>query len=236
VLPLRGPPSEPFQRQDDDALLPEQPIPGNANTSALPRLDTEPKAEADAPDSSHPASGEPGSASRPDTGGYRCTDLHEAGFRPDAERFYDPLHQSAIRAMVRHVLDEEAPIYADLLVQRIARAHGFARAASRIRETVLAAAGTTYPATTDDDRPLLWRPTQDRTGILPFRGPSPARDHGDIPIIELAGLATGYLDDGADREEAVRCMAQALDLRQLRAATRARLERAVDLAIDGSRL
>ncbi|MCX5569974.1 DUF3320 domain-containing protein [Kaistia nematophila] len=162
--------------------------------------------------------------------GYRQTDLREAGFEPDGERFYDPAHQSAIRAMVKHVISEEAPIYADLLVHRIARAHGFSRAASRIRETVLAAAGSAYPRTTDDARILLWRHDQDATAIFAFRGLAETRDHSDIPIIELASLAQLYLSEGADREEAVRRMAQELDLGRLRAATRERLERAVDQA------
>lgn len=134
----------------------------------------------------------------------------------------------------RRLIGEEAPIYADLLVQRIARAHGFSRAVSRIRETVLAAAGAAYPRTTDDERILLWHEDQDATAIFAFRGRADARDHSDIPIVELAGLARLYLSEGADREEAVRRMAQELDLGRLRAATRERLERAVDCAMNAT--
>ncbi len=68
---------------------------------------------------------------------YQLADLTAAGFTPDRAQFYETSYRPTLRKMVAHVIAVEGPIFADVLVQRIARAHGFARAAGRIQETVL---------------------------------------------------------------------------------------------------
>ena len=58
---------------------------------------------------------------------YKFADIRDAG-TPDRERFYDPTYRAELRKMVDYVIETEAPIYFDLLVERSSRAHGFQRA------------------------------------------------------------------------------------------------------------
>ncbi len=59
--------------------------------------------------------------------------------------------------MVDHIVETEGPIYFDVLVDRISRAHGFQRAAERIRGIVRAALGSDrVPITKEDDRVIVW--------------------------------------------------------------------------------
>ena len=55
---------------------------------------------------------------------------------PDRLRFYDLDYRPTLRQMVDHVVELEAPIYFDVLVDRISRAHGFQRAKDMIRGIV----------------------------------------------------------------------------------------------------
>lgn len=58
------------------------------------------------------------------------------------------------------------------------------------------------------------------------------REHGDIPLPELAGLAEILRGQGLDEREIVRGMQEHFRLGRLAASTRERFERALALAID----
>lgn len=157
-----------------------------------------------------------------------------AGFLTDASKFYDPAYRSQLRAMTSHILSIEAPIYEDLLFQRLARAHGFARAGGSIRETVQNAIGRIVQVADDDGRRLIWPLDTDTTAIVPFREClSGERTHGDIPLCELASLALRFSQDGGDRDETVRRMAQHFELGRFRRVTQERFERAYHRAVGG---
>lgn len=160
--------------------------------------------------------------------GYQIATPAESGFVPNPGLFYDPMHRKNIRAMVSYVIGIEGPIYDDLLVQRIARAHGFSRAAGRIRDVVLGALDKQHPRTVDDGRNLIWPKDADVAAPVRFRpAPTDMRDHNDIPLVELHSLGQAFLAEGADHEEAVRRMAAELGLGKLRERTRQRFERAL---------
>jgi very-short-patch-repair endonuclease len=162
---------------------------------------------------------------------YRLADLGAVGFDVEPERFYDALYRSQLRRMVADVIAIEGPIYEDLLIERIKRAHGFNRAGDRIREIVLAAVSSRIPRTKDGDRVVYWPEGADPAARAAFRrSPDGARDHADIPLPELASLATTFLGDGADREEVVRKMALYFKLGRLRESARARFEEAARIA------
>lgn len=163
---------------------------------------------------------------------YRITDLASAGFTPDADRFYEPLYRSQLRQMVTCAIAVEAPIYEDLLVSRIARAHGFSRAASRIREQVVACVSSSIPRSVEDERTLLWPPNLRPGAIIPFRSASlKMRDHTDIPLAELASLAASFQGDGVETEEVIRSMAAYFGLSRLREATRQRFAAAARITV-----
>jgi hypothetical protein len=60
---------------------------------------------------------------------YRLADLSD--FDADPGKFYDSIYRAKLRPMTARIIAIEGPTYEDVLIQRIARAHGFNRAASR---------------------------------------------------------------------------------------------------------
>ncbi|WP_127076741.1 DUF3320 domain-containing protein [Rhodomicrobium lacus] len=158
-----------------------------------------------------------------DGGGYRAADLAAAGFAPDRDGFYETWYRPTLRKMVAHVIEAEGPVFDDVLVRRIARAHGFDRAAGRIRETVLDVVERRFPRSTEEGRKIYWPENADKTQLPRFRaGSTELRDHTDIPLAELAALADRFLADGAKPEEAAFMMARHLGIGRLREAARER--------------
>ncbi len=156
---------------------------------------------------------------------YQLADLVAAGFTPDREQFYETSYRPTLRKMVAHVIAIEGPIFTDVLVQRIARAHGFARAAGRIQETVLDVVESKHPRTKEDERTIFWPEAVDTEALPPFRAaPLEVRDHSDIPLVELSALAQHFINQGAQPAEAAIMIGQTLGLGRLREATRARFE------------
>lgn len=70
-------------------------------------------------------------------GEYRITDFSSVNDRICADAFYSEAYDPVLTELISHVLVHEAPILDSLLVQRIARAHGFQRSGRLIRERVL---------------------------------------------------------------------------------------------------
>lgn len=60
---------------------------------------------------------------------------------PDRDRFYDVGYRGDLRTMVDHVVEIEGPIYFDILVDRVARAHGFQRSGENVQKAIGAALG-----------------------------------------------------------------------------------------------
>jgi hypothetical protein len=65
----------------------------------------------------------------------------EALFQPDRERFYEVDYRAHLRKMVEHLVKTEGPIYFDVLVERVARAHGFRRSGETVQKVIDAALG-----------------------------------------------------------------------------------------------
>jgi very-short-patch-repair endonuclease len=144
---------------------------------------------------------------------------------PDRLRFYDLDYRPTLRQMVDHVVEQEAPIYFDVLVDRISRAHGFQRAKDMIRGIIKAALASRYPITSEDDREIIWPLGADPTVLPPYRS-SDHREHGDVPLPELAALANQLRASGLDDEEVVRAMQEHFRLGRLALSTRTRFEAA----------
>jgi very-short-patch-repair endonuclease len=162
---------------------------------------------------------------------YSVANLSDCGLVLEADRFYDPLYRSTLRALVAHIIRIEGPIFEDVVIRRVARAHGFARTGDKIRAAVLKAVDSRFPRSEESDRPIYWPEASNPHGLSVFRRSLAAeRDHGDVPLTELASLARRYLDDGADHDETLRLMAQDFQLGKLRETTRIRLLSAIALA------
>ena len=110
-----------------------------------------------------------------------------------------------------------------------------ARDRDRLRENVLVGLGWRIRRVwstewwQDDERTLLWAKSDDPSAPVAYReAENGQRDHGDIPLVELASLARTYRAEGADDEDIIRRMAVALGLGKLREATRRRFTRCLE--------
>ena len=151
---------------------------------------------------------------------------------PDRDRFYDVTYRRDLRSMIDHVVEIEGPIYFDVLIDRIARVHGFQRSGENVQRIIGSALGLTrFPITKDGDRKVVWPKDTETASKTPFRG-SGGREHGDIPLCELAGLAQlMHSRQGLeDEEEIIRGMQEHFGLGRLASSTRERFEAAVTAA------
>lgn len=176
------------------------------------------------------AGGESFEVSRPELAYVRADPTSVAA--PDRERFYDVGYRGTLRSMVDHVVEIEGPIYLDVLVDRIARAHGFMRSGETVQKVVISSLGRDRFRTTDEGkRQIVWPQSAIAGNVVPYRG-SNGRDHGDIPLPELAGLAAKLRSQGLeDAEEVIRGMQEHFGLGRLAASTRERFEAAASVAV-----
>lgn len=150
---------------------------------------------------------------------------------PDRERFYDAGYRGTLRSMVDHVVDIEGPIYFDVIVDRIARAHGFMRSGETVQKIVASSLGhNRFPTTKDGERQIVWPQDAKTRDSAPYRGAG-GRDHSDIPLPELSGLAGMLRTTGLEEDEdIIRGMQEHFGLGRLAASTRERFEAAVAAA------
>lgn len=157
---------------------------------------------------------------------YREADLSIVA-HPDQSRFYDPAYRRTIAAMADHVIEQEGPIFKELVIARIRDVHGFQRARDQIRDIITRAIDERYNMTEEPDgRTVLWPQSLSPQEVAPWRGLG-GRSHGEVPLAELASLARLCDQPGLDEEGIVRAMQDYLKLGRLRGPTRDRLEEAV---------
>ncbi len=166
--------------------------------------------------------GEPTPASN---SGYRVTDL--STFKPDPDLFYEFAYRDTLRGMIEAVMVQEAPLKADILAQRIARAHGWLQTGRRIRERIdLHLRG--YDTTGESSGVFLWN-KDGVSDILPYRPPaneSSRRSISDIPLAELASVAIDN-PDLLDMPDPARDLARLIGVERLAATSRSRLDEAI---------
>ena len=147
-------------------------------------------------------------------------------------QFFERGYDTVLLEMIGHVVENEGPVLDDVLARRIARAHGWQKTGSRIQERVEGLAATAFQTTTEDVGKFYW-PTSKVPGI-PFAFRRPADDAGralnEICIPELVALAREVLARDLGADAAIVAMARDIGLQRLRAASRGRLEQAIELA------
>jgi very-short-patch-repair endonuclease len=161
---------------------------------------------------------------------YVTTDLSSNGLQPDGARFCDASYSPILREMVTSVITTEAPIYEDILVERIARAHGFQRSGSNIYQAVSRKIGREHAKTDEGGRTVIWANGVSANKPVPYRGGRADRSHLDVPIAELASLALPYVRLRMSEEEMVRKLAEFFDLGRVRESARSRFEAAIKMA------
>jgi very-short-patch-repair endonuclease len=157
--------------------------------------------------------------------GYRVTDL--SSFVANPELFYEFGYRDTLRGMIEAVVETESPLPADVLAQRIARAHGWLRTGGRIRERIdLHLRG--YDSTRESTGLFIWKKGQ-VVNVLPYRPSADEASRRAIADIPLAELASVVIDnpDLMDMPDPARDMARLLGLERLVATARARLDEAI---------
>jgi very-short-patch-repair endonuclease len=156
--------------------------------------------------------------------------------QPDRERFHDSIYTPTLTAMVALVVTTEGPILADLLVDRIARAHGLQRSGTQIRRRIMSLLPRSSQVDRKGDEVVVWPIGLEPGRPFPFRpDPTGGRGHESVPLEELASLAVPFLRLSLDAEGILRRMADEFGLERLRASARARFESALAIARNSSR-
>ncbi len=164
-------------------------------------------------------------------GSYEVADISVSGIRLDPERFYESSYSTELSRMIAHVIAVEGPIYDDLLVTRIARAHGFMRNGTNIVDRVMRIVERRFQTTREGDRQVIWPTTVRPVPILQVRwSNNNARDQTDIPLAELASIAVPLLNKQQNAEEIMAQMRDLFGLERLRESTRQRFDEAIRIA------
>ncbi|MGF6221970.1 DUF3320 domain-containing protein [Pseudomonas sp. YL-218 TE3947] len=160
---------------------------------------------------------------------YRESDPASSVQEIDPDAFFESSYSGVLSALIEHVISQEGPILDVNLARRIARAHGWVRTGSKIRERVSALAQSTHRMTIDDVGDFYWpshitdssnvvcRRPEDEAGIRPV---------DEICGDELASLARELRSKGKAGEALLHAMARELGLQKLTASSRLRLEKA----------
>lgn len=160
---------------------------------------------------------------------YRIAELDIAP--TDDDRIYEEAYKSDLECLVDLVLEVEAPIYKDILIERIARAHRKERVGRIIQETVSASISADHPITPEEGREVVFFKGFDPYRLVAFRpSSSDQRAHRDIPLIELAGLVWPLVAEGMSDPDILNHLARRFGLARVREQTRLRFESAIKIA------
>jgi hypothetical protein len=160
---------------------------------------------------------------------YRVVDFTKSGATLDAARFYDDSYRRTLSTLVDQVISVEGPVYFDVLVTRVARAHGFQRSGNNIQGAIMAAVDQRFPRTREDNRVVLWPVGATVATVVEYRSSS-NRPYTDVPLAELAGLAGAYLSLRMPDVDVLRRMGEHFQLGRLRETAKLRFEAAIALA------
>jgi very-short-patch-repair endonuclease len=155
---------------------------------------------------------------------YRVADLSSLAPMIQAEQFHSPAYSPVLRQIIEEVLRQEAPILDTLLVQRIARAHGFQRSGRLIRDRVLELAEQHHHVQQAGfDEAFVWHAEGDVMEWSTYRVPASTNDARAIEEIAAQELriAASIIDAGDLALE----VARLLGVKRLTGAARERIER-----------
>ncbi|MGD9839840.1 MAG: DUF3320 domain-containing protein [Afipia sp.] len=156
---------------------------------------------------------------------YSATDL--SAFKADPDLFFEYSYRSTLQAMVDAIVAHEAPLREDVLAQRIARAHGWLRTGTRIRDQISHHLRR-LECTQEAPGVFLWQPGT-VSSRFPFRQPQ-SEEHrralSDICLPELVDFVLSHRS-ALDEADPPLVYARLLQLERLAASSRERLEEAI---------
>ena len=122
------------------------------------------------------------------TNEYRQTRFADLAATIEPLAFYDAKYNERLNAQILRVLETEAPIAESLLVQRIARAHGFQRSGRLIRDRVRMQVGSRHHVSGEANEPFVWLDEEQQRSWKSARGPASDDDVRQIEEIALEEL------------------------------------------------
>lgn len=149
-----------------------------------------------------------------------------AGVDPQT-RFYDSDYSDDLRAIIRDVLEQQAPIRDDVLVKQVARAHGFARTGATIRKRILDLLGE-VPVSEESAGRFFWT-SEGPEAVVPFRHPQSPEDRRsleEIPLAELRGLLQSN-PSLLEADDPITAVARHIGVGRLNRSARARIAEAI---------
>jgi len=151
----------------------------------------------------------------------------------NANAFFEATYDLILARMIAHVVEVEGPVLDGVLARRIARAHGWQRTGSRIRERVEGLAAKHFKTTEEDVGTFYWPVGLSPDGPMVFRWPAvdAVRAVDEICLAELSALAKQVIEAGFMGESLIATMAGEVGLHQVRAASRTRLEKAMQCVL-----
>lgn len=153
----------------------------------------------------------------PDDGLYRPTDFTPLKDQIRADLFAEADYRATLRRLIAHVVRHESPIAEQLLVQRIARAHGFQRAGNRIHDRIVRIARHHHHRCGDG---FIWADQ-----AQPAHWSRARRPAADAFVRQIEDIAPAELRAAASTDPVE--IARLFGIRRLSAAARARIDRAV---------
>lgn len=150
----------------------------------------------------------------------------------NTEAFFDSAYDPVLRTMIAYVIEVEGPVLDAVLARRIARAHGWQRTGSRIQERVVALAAQMNRVTNEEVGTFYWAAVRGPELPMAFRhaADESARSVDEICMPELVDLARQITRGAKGTEDTIVLMARELGLQRLRAASRGRIETAMEQA------
>jgi very-short-patch-repair endonuclease len=158
---------------------------------------------------------------------FRRADLSrfEAVLRPD--RFYEQDYDPVLRDLAGYIVKAEAPLRDDVLVERIARAHGFQRSGRLIRERILKLRGRPFLRWADPvGGDFVWPDAGSRDIWSAFRIPASEDD-----IRQIEDIASEELRAGAaviEAHDVAWELSRRLGIRRLSSSARLRIDSAIN--------
>ena len=159
---------------------------------------------------------------------YRVAKLDDCS--PDSARFFESDYRETIRDMALEILAAQGPVREDLLAAQIARAHGFRRTGSKIRNHILAQIKD-CPSTSETSGRFLWSWEQTIEPLIDFRVGeivNEARSIAEISVAELCGLVRELFDEMEDETDAVVFIARRMGVGRVSQSARERLAEAIE--------
>ncbi|MEE8873450.1 DUF3320 domain-containing protein, partial [Pseudomonas helleri] len=162
---------------------------------------------------------------------YKEADPRQAVGLVDPDQFFEASYTETLEQMIAHVVAEEGPVLDTALARRIARAHGWVRTGSRIRDRVDQIAQARFRSHEEEQTGVFFWPThiESDTSVV-FRKPGDedsTRGLSEICLPELRALVDEMVQRGHEGESLIYAVAKEAGVSKLAHAGRQRIEKAI---------